>query len=254
MDILSFVLGYKKGKSQGGGGIAENKLAKFVDGSLTEITAEDLDGATKIRDYMFAQTQIPSVDIPDSVESIGDYAFSYCEALTGLTISDGVKSLGQYSFQFCKNLVNLTMGNNVQIVDNNAFLQCGKIKSVILPAVTKIKNYAFYGCDSLETVSIGNRLTYMHRDVFGYCSGLTNFIIESPILNTFNLKDSRKLTIDSLKNIINALVDYSGTENEGTYTLTLNSPCKTTLDNEGATAPDGLTWSEYIQAKGWLLA
>ena len=34
-------------------------------------------------------------DIPDSVTSIGDYAFSYCTRLTSITIPDSVISIGE---------------------------------------------------------------------------------------------------------------------------------------------------------------
>jgi len=42
--------------------------------------------------------------IPDSVTSIGDYAFYYCTSLTSVTIPDSVTSIGGYAFYNCKSL------------------------------------------------------------------------------------------------------------------------------------------------------
>jgi len=47
--------------------------------------------------------------IPDSVASIGGYAFSYCIALTSVTIPKSVTSIGDYAFQNCSSLRTVTI-------------------------------------------------------------------------------------------------------------------------------------------------
>lgn len=50
----------------------ENKVGQIVDGSITELTAGDLEGATKLRDSIFSQySSLTKVAIPSSVISIG---------------------------------------------------------------------------------------------------------------------------------------------------------------------------------------
>ena len=46
--------------------------------------------------------------IPDSVTSIGDYAFSGCSGLTSITIPDSVNFIGSYAFYYCSKLKNIT--------------------------------------------------------------------------------------------------------------------------------------------------
>ena len=50
-----------------------------------------------------------SYKIPNSVTSIGIYAFSdYCSSLTSITIPDSVTSIGEYAFEGCRSLTNIT--------------------------------------------------------------------------------------------------------------------------------------------------
>jgi len=45
--------------------------------------------------------EIKDLVIPNSVTSIGNYAFEYCSALTSVTIPNSVTSIGSYAFSYC---------------------------------------------------------------------------------------------------------------------------------------------------------
>ncbi len=63
---------------------------------------------TSIGEYAFSHcTSLTSVTIPDSVTSIGDWAFSHCTSLTSVTISDSVTSIGEYAFYDCTSLTDV---------------------------------------------------------------------------------------------------------------------------------------------------
>ena len=89
-----------------------------------------------------------SITIPNSVTTIGDYAFCNCISLESITIPNSVTAIGDY-----------------------AFYGCSSLESVLIPDnVTKIGYYAFYNCDNLtvycnagsyaETYCIENNIPY----------------------------------------------------------------------------------------------
>lgn len=126
-----------------GGGGGDNKLPQLVDGTLTEITAEDLDGATNIRRNCFSYARITSIVIPESVETINDRAFEYCSSLISVIIGNGVTKIGASTFYDCTTLRDVTIGNMVTTIGSYAFRGCGNITSLTIPAtVTSIGEYA----------------------------------------------------------------------------------------------------------------
>lgn len=51
-----------------------------------------------VKDEAFRESNIRSVVIPDSVTSIGNYAFRDCSSLTSITLPNSVTSIGKYAF------------------------------------------------------------------------------------------------------------------------------------------------------------
>ena len=54
-------------------------------------------------------TSVTSVVIPNSVTSIGPYAFFYCTGLTSITIPNSVTRIGNYALLDCTSLTSVTM-------------------------------------------------------------------------------------------------------------------------------------------------
>jgi ubiquitin len=85
--------------------------------------------------------------IPDSVTSIGNYAFRNCTSLTSITIPDGVTSIGNYAFRSCTSLTSITIPDGVTSIGEQAFYACTSLTSITFlgTAPTTVGNQAFAG-------------------------------------------------------------------------------------------------------------
>ena len=101
----------------------------------------------------FAQCGLTEYTIPDSVTSIGDYAFEYCQYLTSITIPDGVTSIGGEAFYGCSSLTSITIPDGVTSIGGSAFRGCSSLISITIPdGVASIGYQTFYNCSSLKEV------------------------------------------------------------------------------------------------------
>lgn len=137
------------------------------------------------------------------------------------------------------------------------FQNCTKLEVVedigMQPAVYY---FAFNGCNKLHTIEV-LRFAENTQDNSGFldCTKLANITIEGTIGRSLSFK-SCPLSVASLKSVIEHLKDYTGTDSENTYTLTLKSTAFEALEAEGATAEyNGVacTWRELIDNKKWKL-
>lgn len=74
--------------------------------------------------------------IPNSVTSIGDYAFSYCNGLTSIIIPDNVTSIGNDSFYYCTGLIYVTLSSKLKSIGSGAFFACFNLTDVYCYAET----------------------------------------------------------------------------------------------------------------------
>lgn len=58
---------------------------------------------------------IPKINLPDSLEVIGEYAFGYCKNLTTFTLTKNISSIEQYAFFECNNLVEIINYSNLKL-------------------------------------------------------------------------------------------------------------------------------------------
>ena len=119
--------------------------------------------------------------IPNSVTSIGDWAFYHCTGLTSVTIPNSVTSIGDEAFYHCTGLTSVTIPNSVTSIGDEAFGYCTGLTSITIPnSVTSIGNYAFKYCTDLTSVSIGNSVTSIGDEAFGSCWNLDIIISLNP--------------------------------------------------------------------------
>ena len=91
---------------------------------------------------------------------INDYAFKGRTSLTSVEIGDSVTSIGEGAFYKCTSLASVTVGNSVTSIGNYAFRNCSSLTSITIPdSVTSIGERAFYDCSSLENITFEGTTT-----------------------------------------------------------------------------------------------
>lgn len=101
-----------------------------------------------------------SLTIPDSVLTIGNYAFSGCKVLTTLTIPDSVKEIGAYAFENCTMLSHINLPENLSQIPNYMFSGCTLLTSIYIPSsVTSVGSSAFSSTKLLTDVYFGGTST-----------------------------------------------------------------------------------------------
>ena len=93
-----------------GGGDSNAAFKAIVNRSITDVTADMLQGITSIGVSAFYYcTSLASIEIPNSVTSIGQSAFYYCTSLASVTIPNRVTNIGTTAFFHCINLASVTV-------------------------------------------------------------------------------------------------------------------------------------------------
>ena len=116
---------------------------------------------------------IRSIQLPDSITSIGDNAFSFLDELTSIMIPEGVTHIGSCVFVGCKSLQSLVIPEGVKKIGYSAFHGCSSLTSISLPA--SLQSWCgfddpFRTCDALREIIIpkGTRTQFMQMEAISY--------------------------------------------------------------------------------------
>lgn len=141
------------------------------------------DSVTSIGNYAFYECyRLTSVAIPESVTSIGERAFHGCTGLKSVVIPGSVTEIRNYAFYECTQLTLVTICNGVKSIGRHTFFGCLKLTSVSIPdSMTSIEKGAFACCPKLTSVTIGNSVTSIGDHAFSGCSGLTSITIPDSV-------------------------------------------------------------------------
>ena len=131
-----------------------------------------LPGVQTIGESAFAGTGIEEFSLPESVTSIGNYAFANCDNLTEVVIPETVTSIGESVFADCENVEKVVWSDKLTEIPKNTFKNCVSLKDIDFGNVQSIGTSAFDTCTSLTSVNIPDSVTNIGDHAFSGCSSL----------------------------------------------------------------------------------
>ncbi|MBR2546595.1 MAG: leucine-rich repeat domain-containing protein [Eubacterium sp.] len=140
---------------------------------VREVVVEE--GVTSIGNNFFnilnEDNMLKKVTLPESLRSIGAYAFNNSEYLDTVNIPGSVGYIGDGAFYCCSSLEEITIPEGITAIEEYSFYGLKKIRSITIPdSVTEIGQYAFSSCSSLADVKWGKGLKKIGPCSFGGCA------------------------------------------------------------------------------------
>ena len=150
----------------------KNQIKKGVIGS----------GLTSVSNAFIDCGELTSIEIPNSVTTIGIAAFENCSKLISVEIPNGVTTIPLRAFSGCTKLKNINIPNSVTKILSFAFRQCTELENVNIPnSVEVIGDYVFGGCTNLTSIEMPKSVTIIDRGLFYGCENLVNIKLHDNI-------------------------------------------------------------------------
>lgn len=146
-------------------------------------------GITKIESETFRNcAYLASASLPDGLLSIGNNAFRqdiyYSYSLKEIVIPDSVQTIGNYAFYECSCLQSITLSRELLTIGDYAFYNCNALQTLIFPnKLQTIGDYAFYSCDALQSVDIPDSVKTLGSRSFASCANLKEVTIGAGVEN-----------------------------------------------------------------------
>lgn len=119
---------------------------------------------------------LASAVIPETVVSIGDYAFAYRKNLSEIAIPSSVTAIGSYAFANCENLKTIEVSESVKSIQSCVFKSCVSLTKATWRTLVSVPDSAFEGCSALTDVKLSN-VTKIGERAFSGCIGLKEIIL-----------------------------------------------------------------------------
>ena len=201
-------------------------ITKYLGTDKNVVIPAEIDGIAvySIGCEAFANTQVETVWLPESVGNIVDRAFYELSTLTAVYGCKGLRMIGESAFAKCDNLTTIdlssdtlqiilkeafynclqltdvTFGNSIAELGRHAFSCCKSLQHITIPkSVVKWKAGCFVGCDALTEVTLEEGLTVFRGDSFWAADSLKTITIPASITNIdSNLFQTRESELSEL--------------------------------------------------------
>lgn len=165
----------------------DGKYVRFYTEGLTGgeslVIPDEIDGipVKGIRGDVFNSTNLVSVTLPNSIDTLRGHAFEGCEDLMEINLPKNLKYIGGHAFDGCYMLSHVDFPPSLRYIGGYAFNECVSMTISDLPSeMDSIGAYAFCGCFGIEKITLPKNLTEIHAFTFSR-TGLQEITIPASV-------------------------------------------------------------------------
>lgn len=145
---------------------------------LTDVSFSQAGTVTYCKAYLLYKVDhCKTLTLPQSLQSIGSYAFSEMLALESIVVPGKVETIGGFAFAKCTSMQSsVVTADGTTTIGNNVFANCTSMQSatIVAKGKTTLGNSVFTDCTSLENAHLGDGVTEMGTYIFKNDSSLVS--------------------------------------------------------------------------------
>jgi hypothetical protein len=123
----------------------------------------------------FEEFKMQSIEIPNTIVSLGDSCFSKCISLTQISLPYSITSLDKGCFSKCSSLAQISLPDSITSLGDGCFSECSSLIQICLPnSMKSIGKYCFFECRNLTHINRPIFLVDIGKSVFYGCDKLKN--------------------------------------------------------------------------------
>ena len=137
--------------------------------SETLVIPDEIDGkpVKGIRGDVFNSTDLVSVTLPNSIDTIRGHAFEGCCNLREINLPKDLKYIGGHAFDGCYYLQHVDFPQSLRYIGGYAFNECDELTINDLPQeMDSIGGYAFYRCAGITKITLPKNIKEIHAFCF----------------------------------------------------------------------------------------
>lgn len=154
-------------------------------------------GLESIDSFAFRGAGFVEVQLPDTLQMLGDSVFFECASLTSFQLPASLTTLPNGTLRDCTSLTEVILHGAVTHIGQEAFKDATSLTSIQLPMnLVSIGTAAFQGCTNLAQIHIPNGVSVLSDSVFEDCINLSEITLPSNLttIGQWVFIDCRKLT------------------------------------------------------------
>ena len=187
-----------------------NPSYKTVEGILFTIDLDTL--------VQYPASSGSSYGIPNSVTTIGSYAFYKCRGLESVSIPNSVTTIGDNAFNGCSGLTSVTIGNSVITIGNSAFLFCHNLTQIDVKATESpvlVGTNVFLGVRDTAWINVPCQSVESYRVAEGWStfSNIVGSTLLSVMAESDNPQKGSVVVVEVLCEELTAIIEATANEN-----------------------------------------